>query len=310
VENDDVFLSDRESILVYSLKDGHLRRRIGQRGQGPGEFIIGPLSLTVVDDRLIAGDFRRIIIFSLQGDYLGQVREPALLGPYNFLPVGSNFVGFAMERQEDGSFSAPMGYIYNQEGKVLQKFYRDMPVGAPPPPPPGGGAPTKKQDVPLIKDYTDYTVYKNRIYVADSRKGLFISVFDERGKFLYAIKPQVEKIRVPKGLKDSFLQEAKARNPQYWDFFNPVFPEFFPPFIGFKIDDDKIYVITPAQKDEKYEVIVMSLKGQILERSFCFPLKPQYDFLAVFNRTYDVEKDKFIWYAYNQGKEYYELFIY
>jgi len=113
VENDDVFLSDRESILVYSLKDGHLRRRIGQRSQGPGEFIIGPLSLTVVDDRLIAGDIRRIIIFSLQGDYLGQVREPALLGPYNFLPVGSNFVGFAMERQEDGSFSAPMGYIYN-----------------------------------------------------------------------------------------------------------------------------------------------------------------------------------------------------
>jgi len=78
VENDEVFLSDRESILVYSLEDGHLRRRIGRRGQGPGEFLIGPLSLTVIDDRLIVGDIRRILIFSLQGDYLGQVREPAL----------------------------------------------------------------------------------------------------------------------------------------------------------------------------------------------------------------------------------------
>jgi len=54
----------------------------------------------------------------------------------------------------------------------------------------------------------------------------------------------------------------------------------------------------------------MSLKGQILGRNFCFPFKPQYYFLTLFNRTYDIEKDKFIWYAYNKGKEYYEIFIY
>lgn len=309
-ERGEVYIADEESILVYSLESGQLLRRIGKRGQGPGEFLIIPGRLAIISDRLIVGDMRRILIFSCQGKYLSQVREPALLADYNFLPVGSNFVGFARERQEDGSFSEPKGYIYNQNGKILKQFYGEMPEGPPPPPPPGQ-IPAQKQDAPIIQDYADYTVYEDRIYVADSRKGLFVSVFNDQGELLYEINQPVEKIKVPSSFKDKYLKGVKARGSKYWEYFNPIVPEFFPAFVSFKMDAGKIYFITPAQKEGKYELLVLDLKGKILERSFRCPLDPfDYDFLELFNLSFDIEKDQLIWYRYNPEKEYYEICVY
>lgn len=301
-----VYIVDKKDLIVYDFETGRLLRRIGKPGQGPGEFTMGPNGVTVLPDRLVLTDIRKILFFSSDGAYLGQVMEPGFMGIYPYLPVGGRFVGFPRERREDG-IGPPVGCIFDSAGKRLKQFYGEMPGGPPPPPPPGAAASGPKRDVALIDDYADYQLYDDRIYVADSRNGLSIAVFDSDGEPLYEIKHERRKIKVPGGYRDGFLKSLDRQHSRYWDNNNPVVPEFFPAFVGFRIDAGRIYVITPDQKDGLYEVIVMDLKGRILETAYRFPMKPNFQIPQAFALQYDIENNKFVWCAYDEAKETYEL---
>ena len=98
-----------------------------------------------------------------------------------------------------------------------------------------------------------------------------------------------------------------------WDSFNanynPIVPDYYPYFFGFKMDGNRIYVVTPAQKGGLYEIIVMDLLGKILEKIFRFPINPNFENPALFNLTYDIERNQVGWFAYNDAKETYELHV-
>jgi hypothetical protein len=165
----------------------------------------------------------------------------------------------------------------------------------------------------LIREYCDYTVYKNRIYVADSRKGLSILVFDENGDLLHEILHPIDKVKVPLSFVNDIVK--KWKESKYWNSslsnLNPIAAPFFPAFINFKIKDDRIYAVTAASKDDLFEVLVMDLEGKILERAFRFPLKPldEFQFLTALGLKYDIEDGRFVWFAYNDAKEMYEIHI-
>jgi hypothetical protein len=302
-----VYIVDDREIVVYSYPEGRFLRKIGRVGQGPGEFKLGPGRLTVLEDRLAVRNMFEVTFFSISGEYLSQLREPEYMGFSLYLPVGKHFVGFPSERRQDGSLAPATGRIYSGEGKPLKPFYEAFPELPPPPPPPGSGPPSKKPDALMVREYADWLIYKEMIFVADSRKGLSISVFDEGGDLLYEIKHKVDRVKVTKEFRESVLEERKKS--KYAEYDNPVFPEFFPAFVGFRIDGGHIYVITPAQKDGLYEVIEMDLKGKILERGFRLPLTPRFDVPEVFALQYDVEDGKFLWVEYSEEKETYELHV-
>ncbi len=306
-EHGSVYIVDDRDIVVYSYPDGRFLRKIGRVGQGPGEFKLGPGRLTVLDDRLAVRNMFEITFFSISGEYLSQVKEPAFAGFFPYLPVGKNFIAFPNEVRQDGSFAPPTGCIYDREGKLLKRFYDALPGQPQPPPPPGSGPPSKKPDALMVREYADWLVYREMIFVADSRRGLSISVFNEEGSRLYRIQHKVDRVKVTKEFRESVLEERKKS--KYAEYDNPVFPEFFPAFVGFKIDGDRIYAITPAQKDNQYEVIKMDLKGKMLERNFRFPVKPSFDIPEAFALQYDVEDGKFLWLEYNEAKEVHELHI-
>ena len=294
VENGRVYIIDEHDLIVCDFSTGRLLRRIGKHGQGPGEFMYVPRSVTVFPDRLVVGDMQKVLFFSPEGEYLGQMMEPGRMR-YPFLPIGDNFVGFASQYLNDGSSTA-VGCIYNSNGRLIKTFYGEMPVL--PPPPRREGPRAVRRNVLTIRDYADYLVYENRIYVADSRKGLFISVFNEHGDPLYEISHKIPTIRVPKSFRDPTGR-----------FYDDVTRSVFPAFVNFRIDAGRIYVITPDQKDGLYEVIVMDLKGRILDQAYRFPLRPNFSVPHVFGSLYDIEDDKFVWYAYNEAKEIYELHV-
>ena len=306
-EHGKVYIVDDRDIVVYSFEDGRFLRKIGRVGQGPGEFRIGPGRLTVLEERLAVRNMFQVMFFSISCDYIGQLREPSYTGFFPYLPVGKNYVAFPNDRRQDGSFAPPTGCIYDGEGKLLKRFYDALPEQPPPPPPPGSGPPSKKPDALMVREYVDWLVHKGMIFVADSRKGLSISVFDEEGNPLYEIKHKVDKVKVTKEFRESVLEERKKSKYEEYD--NPVFPEFFPAFIGFKIDNGRIYAITPAQKDGLSEIIEMDLKGKILERGFRMPLAPRFGIPEAFSLNYDIEDGKFLWLEYNEAKEVHELHI-
>ena len=46
------------------------------------------------------------------------------------------------------------------------------------------------------------------------------------------------------------------------------FYDFFPPIRFFHISDDKIYIITYKEIDDKHEIVVLDLQGNILKKDF------------------------------------------
>jgi len=308
VEGGRIYFADSRDVLVYDLRDGRLLRRIGRLGQGPGEFSIEPRRISVLGDRLIVQDMGHADCFNLDGVSTGQVRHPGPMAFYPVLPVGRNVVGFPIVRNDEGSM-LPTGRIYDSRLKLIRDFYGALPALPAAPPPPGRAM--ERSDELLIRDYGDYAVYGNRIYVADSRRGLSISVFDANGLLLREINRPVDKVKVPKGFVDAVVKEWKAsKNWQaYYSYINPVVPEYFPALLDFKIDQGRLCVLTAAKKNDLYEIIVMDFEGKILERKFRFPLKPNFEYPFYNRNKYDIERDQLIWYAYNDETETYELHI-
>jgi len=302
-----VYIQDKTNIAVYSFETGRFLKHIGRSGQGPGEFtLLG--SFYLAEGRIVAEDIGKTLFFSPEGDYLGQLIPPSkAMGPYPFLPVGSHFVGIPLERAEDGRTLPPMLIVYDQAGKPLKRLLEVPDILPPPPSRPGASGSFRKQDQLMVREYFDYIVYDHKIFVADSSQGLSIKVFDETGNLLYEIRHPIEKTRVPKDYRDRVLRSLPKK---FLENNQPIFPPYFPSFVAFKIDDGKIYAITPAQKNQLNEVITMDLKGQILDRSFRFQKEIDYEVPIRFARTFDVEKDCFVWVEYNEPAERYELHIY
>jgi hypothetical protein len=311
VEKERVYFVDKRDIVVYYLSDGLFLKRIGKLGQGPGEFAMGPSRLSILGDRLIVQDLRSSEWFNLAGVRIGGNNDPDPIAFYQFLPVGRNFVGFAWLRNDDGSLAPPSGRIYDSHLKLKREFFGGLPAFPPAPPPPGSAEPQGSSDKLLIRDYGDYAVYEDRIYVVDSRRGFSISVFDENGILIREIQHAVDKIKVPKSFVREVVKEWKASKDwqEEYSHLNPVVPEYFPAIIDFKIDNGRIYALTPAQKDDLYEIVVMDLEGRILKSEFRFPLRPNFEEPFLNGFRYDVEGDELVWFDYNDAAGTYELHV-
>jgi len=305
-EHGKIYIQDKKDIAVYSFDTGRFLKRVGRPGQGPGEFtLLG--SFYLVGDRLVAADIGKTLIFSADGEYLGQILPPSRIMKYPYLPVGNHFIGVPLEWKEDGTELPSTLIVYDQNGKPVKRLLEVPDVLPPPPPPPRASQPSGKMKYLMIREYFDYLVYNHKIFVADSSKGLSISVFDETGNLLYEIRHPVDRIKVTKEYREQTIQTSphiSLQNNQ------PIFPDYFPAFVAMKIDGGKIYVVTSARKGHFNEVIVMDLSGKILGRSFRFPKGINYFVPNSFAQSFDVEQGKFVWVEYNDPAGQYELHIY
>ncbi len=155
---------------------------------------------------------------------------------------------------------------------------------------------------------------REMIYLADSRKGFHIAVFDQKGEPLYTIDKPHKSLKVSSRYKQAFRDKLESL-PQWnrmKDVFNVSFREVFPAFFSIKTDGERIYVVTYAEKNNRHEIITMDLKGQDLSRSSCFPIKPFArifsDFPAIGN-AYDIHGGKLYFLTYDDPTDVYHLNI-
>jgi len=301
-EHGRVYIQDKRDIAVYAFDDGRFLRRIGRAGQGPGEFTY-LAGLAVLPDRLIAFDIHKALFFSVEGEYLGQIVPPSQVMAYPFLPVGDHFVGVPLEVQDDGSLSPFTIVVFDAAMKPVKRMVELPDVLAPPPPPPPrpGAAAGPQPEMLMIRGYFDYAVSDAKIFVADSSKGLFISVFDEGGGHLYDINHASEKQKVT----EDYRQWALKTRPTG----KPVWPDDFPAFTALKIDAARLYAVTPARRDGRSEVIAMDLQGRILDRGFRLAYQSDLFMPHMSARKFDVEAGRFVWVEYNDATDQYELHI-
>ena len=319
VDKDRIYLCEYEIfgqkpesyIAVYSRSDFSLLAKIGNEGKGPGEFLFGPNRFCIVKDQIWAMDIRKTIVFTRDGIFQKEIPIPREIfaAVYPLVPVSDKFVSLAGDWSDvSKGNNRVFGRLYGPDFRMIKEFYGEIPIQTPPPPPAplgqkteaaGNNASVAKEEYQAIPECIDFAVAEGNIFVADTRKGFHIAVFDSLGAPLYEINQNYAALPVPP--EYSAALKKKLNETQGW--LNKVadikLRDSFPAFYSFKIADGKIYVSTYAEKDGLHELVVMNLKGDVLKRSFSFPLGPSYDSMY---DNFNVAKDR---YAISGDKIYY-----
>ncbi len=156
----------------------------------------------------------------------------------------------------------------------------------------------KKLDRHLVPNYTRASTDGKRIYLADTKRGFYIEIYDNKGKKIKTIKKDYEKRPVTEDYKK--VEMDKLKKFKSWESdkkrFNYIFPEFFPAFKLHIVSNDKIYLLTYQTRGKERELIILDLKGNILKKTFV----PD-------EKIYNIFNDKFYYFVDNEDEEVMEL---
>jgi hypothetical protein len=299
VKNGKLFISDKTvKVHVYSLKDFKYQVQISSRGEGPGECKIGPI-ISVGSDYIFLYSMGKGILFSGNGKLISEIKAPSIKTSI-MSPVGKNFVCLIHDENKRNKRYYYDFSIYTPTNKQELTFKNIMYYYDYPPRKKRGG----KWDYDVIKEYVDYLIYDNKVFIGDSTRGLFVEVFDRNGNKINRIKLDTEKVKVTEEYKNK-LSNLIEKDPLWRSYgkslYNLVFPLYCPAFYRFSVDNGKIYFLTYLLKDEKREVIIADLKGNLLKRTYVPWIEDG------MRNNYSIENDKFYYIVENEETEDWEL---
>lgn len=307
-----LFVSDSRSrnVLVYSLEGGRFLGRVGKSGQGPGEFESAP-KIVPAGGGLAAKAFSKLLFFSSQGAFLRETKGfgmDLMVSDMPVFPVEGGYIGFPFVRGADGRMNECVGRVYDEAWKPVRDFGDRFPSPTPPPPPPAGvKVELPKQDLEVIRHTADAAFADGRVYLADSRKGLTLAVFDDRGEKAGEVRVPVPPRKISRQEKLRLLEEWREARKQVAHLYNPTVAEFYPAFAAFRLDGGRIYVVTAGRQDGRYEILTLDLQGRILQRGFLFPLEPSWGYPPGTNGRFDILDGRLYTVEFNEDEERYEL---
>jgi hypothetical protein len=314
IDNGQLYVVDSAIVHIYSIKDFKHVKSFGKKGEGPREFKNQPL-LTIYKDSILANSMGKVTYFTRDGEFKVTKKIPF---NYNYfaLPLVSlddYYIGMlvkgrgSMKNQFFKERKAIM--VFDQSFGEVKEIYKG--IVQLPPPPIGAGRRQVKINVDAVNDCFDYQVYDNKLFIGDTVKGFYFTVFDHKGKHLYDIKKDEPEIEVTKPYQDGYMKRKMAAKSweQEKKRFEFVFRKNYPAYFAFQINDGKIYVSTYKEKGGKFEVVVLDMKGKEIKRSFAHPVAPynRISEIGHFKNEYAVYKDKLYYIVDNEDNEMWEL---
>jgi len=306
VADDKLYVVEGTHVLIYSLKDLSLIKKIGGRGEGPGEF--KPMdywynTVTVLPEHIFVDGFDKTVYFSKDGQLLREAKKP--IGLSRMVPVGDHFAAVKLEHLE-GDVQYHCLFLFDANGKSLKELCRqESPVQQM----------TRKMEV--IPDVLNFAIWEDKIFVEKSREGFVLEIFDSRGDHLYRIEKKIEKIPVTK-IHENEAIEAFKTDPflkrmgfeEFKRLSTFVWPKALPAIRDFTVVDKKIYVRTSRNRDGKENWLVLDLKGETLLR-VDMPRLDSAPILATLNGVnyYAIHDHKLYFLKDNPKTDDWELFI-
>jgi hypothetical protein len=275
IQVDDHYLYVRDlscnCVALYSLPEIKLIRKIGKKGEGPGEMPMQPYFSTA-PGKVLLHSILKLIEFSNNGTLIREIAIPSLSSIYRIGAAGKNYV--VLKTKYEGEQKKSLRSIGEivlcdkdlEEIKILKKWENTQ----------GRTNAMGKQYREPIKGCRVFRTWKDKIYIPHPDKGLFIEVFDSDGNLDKVIRSEYKKIRVGGEAK----QEA-IRNYFNKKYYTPErkailkkrllfkFPEFYPAIWDFIVVDDNIYIKT-YEKDERNMImfLVLDLDGKLVKSVF------------------------------------------
>jgi hypothetical protein len=259
VDDNQLYITEKASVYIYSLKDLKLLKIFGREGEGPAEFkttMYRGLFLLFRKDYLVVDSYGRLSYFTKDGQFKAEFKTYPSIGKYVFL--GDKLVGLGFKQYEKINYFTFTLYDYKANSK--KEFYHYKHPYQP-----------RHQYNPLeTTRMPDYAAYDNKFYLKGEKNTIL--VFDENGKPLTPIRFNCQEIKFTSRNKDYYVKWYKT-DPK----FKPIyerdkqwieFPEYFPVIRGFTISAEKIYVLTYEIKDGKSKLLVLDMNGKLLQETF------------------------------------------
>jgi hypothetical protein len=262
VEGKQMYITDLESIYLYSLTDFKLQEKFGKRGEGPGEFKVNPIrfiTISLLPDSVLVDSIGKITYFSREGKYLKEMKAPIFGG---VIPLGEKFVAYAPGQEQGVDYGVVSIYkagANNSLEKEQEVYKFKFPFQR---------ANVKIDPVNLIRFPMAYT-HQNKIFIDDGLNGK-ISVFDADGKPLNTIQLAGDKIPLEGKLKDEYVESFKT-SPQYKPMYEMFkqrmeFSGYLPRIRDYRVIDNKIYILTYKREPGKGEFYIYESGGNFLKR--------------------------------------------
>ncbi len=270
IQNNRIFVAaggSRWNVFIYSLKDFKHIKTFGKKGEGPGEYL-STMDLKVTPKWLAVNTEGKLMFFTHDGAF--SMERGTYPNHREMTPIGENYVALIHETGKGNKSWVTDIVLLDKNLKVQTKLSQlELPRAK--------TYKNGKRDLLVFQDQQSYEIYEDRIYVGATPKGFFFEVFDGNGKSLYTIEKTYKRRKVTSAHKDTLLKSlgegpgGERRKKQY----NPVFPEYFPAYDRFFVNDGRIYVYiyNRSNKGEKengkdhVEIISLDLKGKELARN-------------------------------------------
>jgi hypothetical protein len=277
VDGDDLFITEEArphfAVYVYSLKTKEVKFKIGRVGQGPGEFPGWAVILQIKPDSILINAHAKNIWFTRDGKF---IKEEIVTTCRHARPIKDNYICWSQPSDPKTGWGVRMIHLLNSKYEKIKQIYKVQVDVA------QLRSIEEAKVFPILRHYIENRIYDDKIFIADTRKGFFIDVFDSNGNRIYSIdkNDQVEKIKTTEEFKTKRINAYKKGYRRIYERIRPSiiqFYDYFPAMRSFWIDSGKIYVITYKKKDSKNELIILDLKGNILRRIF-LPFKSLKDY--------------------------------
>ena len=249
-----------QKIKVFD-KTGKFLRLIGRPGQGPGELGMASGIQLMADGTLVVEDAtnRRLAQFKPSGEFIKNISTSGMLGLVNVLLDGKgNAIGREMGLAEG---NAKMFFEIKKFDPSLKPLFTldkiEFPV-----PIPGSG--TKVNILDMISAY-QFDPAGNIYY--GRNVDYEIKVYTPEGKHVRTVQKEYDRVKVTPADIDEMLEKMPNAVPgvNIKEMFS--FPEYFPPYQSFFLDDQgRLYVrtFTKGKAKGEYEFDVFAAEGKFI----------------------------------------------
>jgi hypothetical protein len=258
VDDTQLYVGERSTVYIFSLKDFKLVKKFGSEGQGPQEFQTlphVPVSIDVSTDKIIAGSIRKVSYFTKKGEFIKEVKGASLA--MRLKRCGDNFLSWSQARSEDTIYNTIC--IFDPQLNKLQEVYRvkDAYQG------PGRG-------YDVLHGVFNYQFYENKIFLPGKDDDSAVDVFNSKMEKLFTVKLDQERRKVDSDFKAKMIHNFKT-NPQtktiYETHLKPlIFSDYFPVISDFFVDDDTLYVMTWKKVEKGNEFFTYDMQGKFKKR--------------------------------------------
>jgi hypothetical protein len=252
--------SKDQKVKVFD-KNGKFLRLIGKQGQGPGEFGMASGVQLTGDQLLLVEDVigRKLALFKPSGEFVKNISMTGALGMVNMMLDGrGNYLGREMGLTEG---NAKMFFEIKKYDQNLKPLFTLDKIEFPLPIP---GSKTKMNILEMMS-----------LYQLDSAGNIFygrnasyeIKVYSPEGKHIRTIEKEFDRTKVTQ----QDIDEMLARMPNVTPGMNVkemvAFPEYFPPYQSFVLDDQgRLFVrtFTKGKVKDEYEIDVFDAEGRFI----------------------------------------------